>query len=481
MSPILLFFFLASTLFIPSQTQNSQPPNDEEAFVSIRLSQNGVDFLKSMLTRKVLQSVTPLIFNKIEQTVNVPLLGDVDLLLSHTRITRVQVYSCCCNKSGDSTGVQLIAWGEVCNQTINFRLPFYHGLADNGCAGIKVVGMRLDNRLELNNYDGILKLSLMDLDYNDNDISVEVSEEGSWLFRRMTHSFQRDIGVSVQNAISKKFREQILKLNSFLRDVPKEIPIDEISSLDITLLDGNSSIFDIKGLFISRNRIPAPTRNFRSNEPSVFCTKEPNMIGISIHEDVLNSASALYYDAKFMRWIVDKLPDETRLNTDNVPQLPKLYPNHDMKLNISLTSPPIIRISEHKIVATGNAELIINVLIADQFVPIACFSLMFEGSGFVTIMEDEDNRMRVDGSGNMKLNNLLVSLEWSKIGNLPPHLFQPAVETLVETVVMPYANAQLRQGFVVPDIHGFCLWKPEIILSNSRLTVCGGLSYAELQ
>ncbi|WCJ37433.1 lipid-binding serum glycoprotein family protein [Euphorbia peplus] len=483
MSEILLFLFLSS-FFIPYQTQNLQPVNHEEAFISIRLSQNGVDFLKSMLMTKVLESITPLILPKIEHKVNIPLLGDADVLLSHIVITQISVYSSSSNNSGDSAGLQLIAWGEVCNLTISCHLPFRHRIDDNGCAAIQVTGMQLGKRLDLENNDGILKLSLLGLDYNDNDISVELSE-GSLIFQRTIYSFQKHIGVSAQSAISKKFRKQILKLNSFLQDVPKEIPIDEISSLNVTFLRSKPPyIFDINGLFISRNRIPVPFpfRSFRNSRPSVSCTERSKMIEISIHEDVLNSASTLYYDAKFMRWIVDKLPDDTLLNTDAVPQLQKPYPKHEMKLNISLTSPPIIRISEHKLIARVNAELVINVLKADKFVPVVCFSLKIEASGLVKIMEDEDEYpgiLRVGGS--MKLKNLGASLKWSTIGNLSLHLIQPAVETLVEVVVLPYANAQLRQGFVVPDIHGFRLWKTEIILSNSRITVCGDLTYMELQ
>ncbi|WCJ37435.1 lipid-binding serum glycoprotein family protein [Euphorbia peplus] len=477
---LFLFLFLASSLFIPSRTQSLQPADNEEAFISIRLSQNGLYFLKSSLTSKVLESITPLTFPKIEKTAHVPILGDVDLLLSRTRITMIQDYSCGCNKCGNSTGLKLIAWGEVCNLTINFHLPFYHRLADNGCAGIKVVGLQLDNRLDLENYDGILKLSLVDLDFDYNDISVEVNEEGSWLFRRMIHSFQRDIGISVQNAISKKFREQILKLNSFLKDVPKEIPIDEISSLNVTLLGSNSYIFDINGLLISRNRLRVPPTNFRNTQPSVFSTKEPKSLGILIHEDVLNSASALYYDAEFMRWIVDELPDDARLNTDTVPQLQKLYPDHDVKLNVSLSSPPIIRISEQKIDATVNAELIINVLKADQIVPIAGFSLKIESSSSVKMMEENDEYPGIVKVGaNMKFNAVGVSLKWSKIGNLPLHLIQPVMWTIIQTVFIPYANAHLGQRFPLPIIHVFTLMNVETIFSASKIAVCGDVEFTD--
>lgn len=86
-----------------------------------------------------------------------------------------------------------------------------------------------------------------------------------------------------------------------------------------------------------------------------------------------------------MQWIVDKIPDQSLLNTAGwrfiVPQLYKKYPNDDMNMNLSLSSPPILRISEHNLDATVYADLIIDVLEADQVIPVACISLVrwFDG------------------------------------------------------------------------------------------------------
>lgn len=81
-----------------------------------------------------------------------------------------------------------------------------------------------------------------------------------------------------------------------------------------------------------------------------------------------------------MQWIVDKIPDQSLLNTAGwrfiVPQLYKKYPNDDMNMNLSLSSPPILRISEHNLDATVYADLIIDVLEADQVIPVACISLV---------------------------------------------------------------------------------------------------------
>lgn len=81
-----------------------------------------------------------------------------------------------------------------------------------------------------------------------------------------------------------------------------------------------------------------------------------------------------------MQWIVDKVPDQSLLNTAGwrfiVPQLYKKYPNDDMTLNISLSSPPVVIISEKNIDASINVDLIIDVLEAGEVVPVACISLV---------------------------------------------------------------------------------------------------------
>lgn len=81
-----------------------------------------------------------------------------------------------------------------------------------------------------------------------------------------------------------------------------------------------------------------------------------------------------------MEWIVDKVPDQALLNTAGwrfiIPQLYKKYPNDDMNLNVSLSSPPLIRISEHNIGATVYADVIIDVVEAGQVIPVACISLV---------------------------------------------------------------------------------------------------------
>lgn len=121
------------------------------------------------------------------------------------------------------------------------------------------------------------------------------------LFFRMINAFEEQIVSAVENAITKKLKEGISKLDSLLQSLPKEIPVDDHASLNITFVDNplltSSSIeFDIDGLFTARKKASIPNYYNSNLQPPVFCSDQSKMLGISLDEAVLNSASALYYD-----------------------------------------------------------------------------------------------------------------------------------------------------------------------------------------
>lgn len=84
--------------------------------------------------------------------------------------------------------------------------------------------------------------------------------------------------------------------------------------------------------------------------------------------------------ANYMHWTVDKIPDQSLMNTDGwkyiIPQLYEQYPDYDMNLRMKVTSPPIIRISDRDIDTTISADLIIEVLNSGEVVPVTCISLV---------------------------------------------------------------------------------------------------------
>ncbi|KAJ7960308.1 Lipid binding protein BPI/LBP [Quillaja saponaria] len=354
-------------------------------------------------------------------------------------------------------------------------------ISDNGGASVQVEGMEVGLTLGLENQEGSLKLLLKHCGCYVKDISIKLDGGASWLYQGMIDAFEGKIESAVENAITKKLEEGISRLDSFLQSLPKFLPVDDKASLNVTfvndpLLTKSSIGFEINGLFVERKMTLVSNNHHKNLQSLVFCADSSKMLGIALDEAVFNSASALYYNAKFMQWIVEKIPDQSLLNTAGwrfiVPQLYKKYPNDDMNLNISLSSPPIIEISDGKADGIIYSDLIIDVLETGKVIPVACISLVIHASGSVRI---EGNNL----AGNMRLDNFAMSLKWSNIGSLRMYLIQPVMWTIIQTVFLPYANAHLREGLPLPIIHGFTLRNAEIIFSNSKLTICSNVTYAK--
>ncbi|KAG8642117.1 hypothetical protein MANES_12G056200v8 [Manihot esculenta] len=303
MAATALLFLLITSLFIPSYTHDIQSP-DQEAFISIVISQQGLDFLKNLLVTKTISSIIPLNLPRIEKTVKVPFLGYVRMRLSNITLHEIDVLSSYV-KPGD-TGVAIIASGTTCNLSSSWYYQYSSWLlpveiVDRGGASVQVEGMQVGLTLGLENQNGTLKLSLINCGCYVKDVSIKLDGGASWLYQGMLDAFEEQIGAAVENAITKKLREGILKLDSFLQSLPKEVPVDDNASLNVTFVKdpllSNSSIgFDINGLFTARKKFLVPMNKYQSSQPSVFCKDSSKMLGISLDEAVFNSASALYYD-----------------------------------------------------------------------------------------------------------------------------------------------------------------------------------------
>ncbi|XP_057955735.1 putative BPI/LBP family protein At1g04970 [Malania oleifera] len=477
----IVFLLLIASALTPSHTHLY---STDQSFISLLVSRKGLDFVKDLLISEAVSSLTPLHLPQIQKTVKIPLVGNVHMVLSKITIYQIDVSSSYI-EPGDA-GLSIIASGTTCNLSMSWSYDYRTWLvpvtiSDHGDASVQVEGMEVGITLGLENQGGTLKLFLKECECYIKNIYIKLDGGASWLYQGLVDAFEGQIGSAVENAITKNLEGEILKLDSFFQGLPKEIPVDNIASLNVTVVNNallsNSSIgFEINGLFIANKKSVVSSYGHKNSNVEVSCEDPSKMLGISLDEAVFNSASFLYFNAEIMQWIVDKVPDQNLLNTAGwrfiIPQLYKKYPDDDMNMNVSLSSPPVIKVSENKIDATMYADLIIDVLETGEVIPVACISLVIHAWGSVKIQ-------RNNLVGNVKLDDFTMSLKWSKIGNLRMYLIQPVMWTIIETVFLPYANSRLGKGFPLPIIHGFTLQNAEIRCSNSKITVCSDVVYAE--
>ncbi|KAE8125467.1 hypothetical protein FH972_020272 [Carpinus fangiana] len=384
MAPTILFIVL-SLVFTLSSTHIQ---SSEEGFIFVQISNRGLDFAKDVLIDKAVSSIVPLQLPDIEKSVKIPVVGKVHVLLSNITIYHVDVASSYIHTG--ETGIVLVASGATANLSMAWQYSYRTWLVpvaitDDGGASVQVEGMEVGLAAALKNQDGNLKLSVLECGCHVKDISIKLDGGASWLYQVVVNAFEGKIASAVENAISKKIREGIIKLDSLLQSIPKEIPVYRTAVLNVTFVDNpvlsNSSIeFEINGLVTAKDAVLVSNYNHKGWKDIFFGSGPAKMIQISLQQDVFNSVSLVYFDADYMHWIVDKIPDQSILNTAGwryiVPQLYKQYPDDDLNLNISVSSPPIIKVAKDVIGAIINLDVTIDVVDGGEVIPVACISLV---------------------------------------------------------------------------------------------------------
>ncbi|KAL8160023.1 hypothetical protein V2J09_001560 [Rumex salicifolius] len=475
---ITLFIFLSS-----SQTHAiAQLSSDEKGFISVSVSEKGLDFLKDLLIEKAISSLTPLSLPQIERYVKIPVVGKVHIILSNIIIYHVDVNSSTIDS--DENGVSITALGATANLSMNWEYSYKAWViqvSDSGKAFVQVEGMEVGLSVSLVNQGGKLRMSVMECGCSIKDVDIHLDGGASWLYQGLVDAFSQKIESAVEDAILKKIKEGILRIDSRLQSLPDEIPVDELSSLNVTVVNGpsfsESSVdIGIDGLFVPSNNLLVSKFYQHEGKTSAFQKESSKMVEMSLHEDVFNSASLIYFDADYMRWTVNKLPDQSFLNTSKwkniVPQLYKQFPDDKMNLNIWVTSPPYVDVSDDDVTTSIYADVSLGVLDGGKEIQVACMSVLIHASGSAEIS-------RNNLTGNIKLDDISLSLKWSKIGDVQLELVQPAIEEVIATVLLPRLNTHLNQGFPLPLIHRFSLQNAEITYSESAITVSGDVSFVD--
>ncbi|KAJ1259135.1 hypothetical protein BS78_10G130600 [Paspalum vaginatum] len=453
----------------------------DEAHVSAVVAEKGLAFAKDVLIGETVRSLTPLRLPGVEKAVRVPFLGGVRVAASNITLFHLDVGDNSAVYPGDS-GLVVVASSITANISMHWSYCYDSWLfpieiADSGTASILVQGMEVGITMVIKNSNGSLALSVSQCGCYVKDLVISLDGGASWFYQGFINAFRDHIKAAVEKAVPENIIEGAGKLDSFLQGLPRTVNLDEVAALNMTFVNdphyGNSSIeFDINGLITSA---VAKTTNLQKHPHlSMSCGGASKMLLLSLDEDVLNSALEVYFKAGSMHWVVDKVPDQSLLNTASwkfiIPRLYWNYPNDDMLLNISMASSPVISITSENIGATINTDMIIDVIHNKEIVPVACISVVVSASG---IVETSGNKVY----GRVGLDNFSLALKWSKIGNFHMSLIQGVIRVFLNTVCMPYLNSRLGNGFILPVVQGFTLKDVYVVTSAQQLTLCSDVAF----
>ena len=131
-----VFIFLS----VLSIISNAHLQSKEHGFISVSISEKGLDFLKNLLIGKAISTLTPLELSPIEQTVRIPLVGKVDISLSSIVIYHIDVPSSDI-ELGDS-GITITGSGATANLSMDWKYTYknwFVEVSDSGKASVQVL------------------------------------------------------------------------------------------------------------------------------------------------------------------------------------------------------------------------------------------------------------------------------------------------------------------------------------------------------
>lgn len=137
-----IFLLLLSLLFIStSGSSDDFQHHEEEGFISVVISDKGLDFAKDILIDQAIASIVQSQLPEIQKSVQVPLVGKANVVLSDITMKDIQVKSSFV-KTGD-TGIVLVVSGATANLSLKWRYTVSSwlvpiGISDSGTATVKV-------------------------------------------------------------------------------------------------------------------------------------------------------------------------------------------------------------------------------------------------------------------------------------------------------------------------------------------------------
>lgn len=119
---------------------NAHLQSKEDGFISVSISEKGLEFLKDLLTEKAVSSLTPLELSPIEKTVRILLIGRVKIVLSNIIIYHIDVpYS---NVEVGDDEITISALKATANLSMDWKYTYQNWfveVSDQGKASVEVL------------------------------------------------------------------------------------------------------------------------------------------------------------------------------------------------------------------------------------------------------------------------------------------------------------------------------------------------------
>ncbi|XP_070695590.1 bactericidal permeability-increasing protein [Pempheris klunzingeri] len=285
------------------------------------------------------------------------------------------------------------------------------------------------------------------------DVDVQFHGGASWIFKIFVNHIKGRIRGVIEDKICPYVEESIGNLEHHLQAVNVSFDVNQDVTLDLPLTGSpvvNVSCLNLglKGQFYSiKNHSDPP---FKA-QPFTVPEQPGYMLSMGLSEFTLNSALYGYYSAGLFQALINdsmippSLP--VHLNTSSmgpfVPQLPKMFPDLLMNLQVYATEVPLFSLQPGAVGLSVQGTVKASAIQKNATeTPLFQLNVDSKFSGKVWIAA---GRLK----GSMAMNNLSVTLQGSEVGPVKTEAIEQFMK-IGATAVMIKVNEKLGDGVALP-------------------------------
>ncbi|XP_051915833.1 bactericidal permeability-increasing protein [Hippocampus zosterae] len=297
---------------------------------------------------------------------------------------------------------------------------------------------------------GRLSLTSVNCNAQLGDLNTHFYGNRSWL---LSH-FKKNLRGQIENMICPAVDELIANLESHLKDMRVNFQVNQDLTLDLPLIGppvvSTSSLqLGLKGQFYS---VKCPKEPPFMAMPFATPEQPAYMLSVGLSDFTVNSASFSYFSADLLQAFINDsmIPPSSpvRLNTTSlgpfIPQLPKMFPDLLMTLQIYATYFPVFSFRSGAVVLSSSGE--VKAFAIQRNATLTPLFKLQVDSDFTGKVWVADGRLK----GLVTMDNFTLSLETTEIGLFKTDPLKNMTQTIIERTILPQLNEKLATGFVLP-------------------------------
>ncbi|XP_055508375.1 bactericidal permeability-increasing protein-like [Leucoraja erinacea] len=343
----------------------------------------------------------------------------------------------------------------------------------NDLSAAFIVGVSLDSSRPMITYNNCVA-TLGDLD-------LKMYGGGSWFYKMFLGKVKDLIRQIIPKQLCSEFRNRVGKLEDVIQTLRVSWQLDKYVEFDYSLV-GEPEIttdfidFPIKGeLYDVQHHTEAPFTAQLFNLSNI--TNQMLVVGLS--EYSVNTGGFAYFVAGALQFNItnDMIPKDIpfQLNTSSLnfllPEVAKEYPNLLMKVVMSATKQPIVKLVPGKFSSdVFTAAEVFVILPNNSLAELFLLGITASVSGQVYTSYGKLH-------GSVSLSSVDLVLEESKVGTIPVNQMETVLKLGLQKIVIPKINAKLKKGLPIPKIDKIALINPIIEIDQGSILFATDIQY----